>query len=119
MSDENDEDSKQEINSKIPEMRKKTSKPTVLYPLPTARFYVIEVSNPTGEEIELSVGVNHQEVIFLPYEIDYPFPLANTEQMNFIVDVQNKGYVLLTLKKCDESSVEISYTLDYEGFQKG
>ena len=45
--------------------------------------------------------------------------MANSYQMNFIVDLQSKGYVLLTLKKCDESSVEFSYTLDYEGFQKG
>ena len=49
MEGENEEDSKQEINSKIPEMRKKTAKPTVLYPLPTAKFYSIEVFNPTGE----------------------------------------------------------------------
>jgi len=73
----------------------------VLYSLPTARFYSIEVSNPTGAEVELSVGVNHQEILFLPSQMDYPFPLANEESANFIVDVQNKGYVLLTLKKCD------------------
>ncbi len=75
----------------------------MLYPLPTAKFYCIEITNPTGTEIELFIGVNHQEVLFLPYDIDFPFPLANMENVNFLLDVQNKGYLLLTLKKCDES----------------
>ncbi len=36
-----DEDGKKLINSKIPELRKKTFKPTVLYSLPVAKFYSI------------------------------------------------------------------------------
>lgn len=72
-----------------------------MYPLPVAKFYSIEIRNPTGIEIELSIGVNHEEVLFLPYETEYPFALGSNGNSNFIVDVKNKGYVLLTLKKCD------------------
>jgi hypothetical protein len=45
--------------------------------------------------------------------------MANQESVNFILNVQNKGYVLLILKKCDESVAEIGYTFDYEAFRQG
>jgi hypothetical protein len=36
-----------------------------------------------------------------------------------LIDVNNPGYVKMTVRKCDESNPEISYTFDYEAFQKG
>lgn len=36
-----------------------------------------------------------------------------------LVDINNPGYLKLSLRKCDESNPEFSYTFDYEGFQKG
>jgi hypothetical protein len=103
----------------MPPMRKKTPNPTVLYSLPAQKLIVIKMKNPSEAEQKVSIGINHQEVVLLPFNHEFPFPLHKKETINFLIDVNNPGYLKLSIKKCDESEPEFSYTFDYDGFQKG
>lgn len=100
-------------------MRKKTPNPTILYNLPAKNFIVIVMKNPSDKQQKVSLGINHQEVILLPFDHDFSFPLHKKQDINLLVDVNNPGYVKLTIRKCDESNPEFGYTFDYDGFSKG
>lgn len=39
--------------------------------------------------------------------------------ISFLADVNNPGYLLVTVRKCDQSSPDFGYTFDYDSFQKG
>lgn len=41
------------------------------------------------------------------------------ETLNMITDVNNRGYLLLNIRKCDETAPDFGYTFDYDSFQKG
>ena len=36
-----------------------------------------------------------------------------------LIDVNNPGYLKISIRKCDESNPTFSYTFDYDGFSKG
>lgn len=99
--DEEDEDSAVEIAAEMPPMRKKTPNPTILYSLPAQKFIIIKMKNPSDAEQKVSVGINHQEVILLPFNHEFPFPLHKKESINLLIDVNNPGYLKLTIRKCD------------------
>jgi hypothetical protein len=65
------------------------------------------------------MGVNHQEVVFLPFNHDYPFILHQKEYLNVLTDVNIPGFIDLELRKCDQTTPTLSYTFDYDGFIKG
>ena len=60
----------------------------------------------------------HQELVILPFDQEFPFELHKNETINLISDVNNPGYLLVTVRKCDQSSPEFGYTFDYDSFQK-
>ena len=57
--------------------------------------------------------------MILPYDKEYPFVLHKSETINFLVEVSNPGYIMMTVRKCDESNPDFAYTTDYDGFQSG
>ena len=61
--------------------------------------------------------VNHQELIILPLDVEFPFSMSKGETINLLADVNNPGYLLLTIRKCDETSPDFGYTFDYDSFQ--
>jgi hypothetical protein len=73
--DKEDEDTAVEIAAEMPPMRKRTPNPTILYSLPAQNFIIIKMKNPSTAEQKISVGINHQEVILLPFNHEFPFPL--------------------------------------------
>ena len=52
----------------------------------------------------------------LPYNIEYPVVLKEGESQSLMTEVNNEGYLLLTLKKCDAGAPTIAYTFDKEAF---
>jgi hypothetical protein len=99
-------------------MRKKTPSPTMLFSLPAQKFFIIKAKNPNNKEETFTIGINHQEVIYLPFNHDFPFSLHKSESINLLVDVNNPGYLKITIRKCDESNPKFGYTFDYDSFQK-
>ncbi len=59
------------------------------------------------------MGINHQEVIFLPFNHEYPFQLHKNEYLNVLSDVNNPGFIDMYVKKCDQSVPILKYTFDY------
>lgn len=60
----------------------------------------------------------HQELVILPFDQEFPFELHKGETINLMTDVNNPGYLLITIRKCDQSSPEFGYTFNYDSFQK-
>lgn len=68
---------------------------------------------------KINLGINHQEIMILPFDVEFPFILHNNETIDFLVELSNSGYIEIVTRKCDESSPIFSYTFDYDSFQKG
>jgi hypothetical protein len=64
------------------------------------------------------MGINHQEVILLPFDHEFPFQLHKGEQLNILVDVNIPGFLEMSIKKCDRSEPNFAYSFDYNGFIK-
>lgn len=57
----------------------------------------------------VSIGINHQEIMFLPFDHEYPFSLHNGEDLNFLVENSQAGFIEVTIRKCDQSKPTFSY----------
>ena len=114
-----EEQEKTEVSLGKPNVAKKTPNPTVVFTFPNSTCFEIELLNPTKKELKVSMGINHQEVIFLPFNHEYPFQLHKEEYLNILSDVNIPGFIELQVKKCDQSSPMLGYTFDYESFMKG
>lgn len=114
--DPNDEDTKVEFTPEKPPMRKKTPNPTITYSIPAEKKISVEVT--ADEDAKITLVVNHQELILLPFDQEFPFILHPKEDLNLLVDVNNPGYLMITIRKCDESAPELGYTFNYDAFQK-
>jgi hypothetical protein len=72
--------------------------------------------NNTGKtNISVSVLVNQDEIIILPYQVEYPIVLKPNENQHLLVEVSNEGFLLLVVRKCDEGVPILSYSFDYNG----
>jgi hypothetical protein len=69
------EEEKEEVSLNKPDLSKKTPNPTIVYNLPQSPCFQIQLSNPSSKAINVSMGINHQEVIFLPFNHEYPLQL--------------------------------------------
>jgi len=98
-------------------MRKHTPNPTIVYSLPSSKLVSLELESDT--EAKVTLMINHQELIILPFEQEFPYELKKGEVISFLADVNNPGYLLVTIRKCDKSSPDFGYTFDYDSFQKG
>ncbi len=56
--------------------------------------------------------------MLLPFNHDYPFTLHGNEELNFLVEVGQVGFIEILIRKCDDSSPILSYNQDYESFVK-
>jgi hypothetical protein len=100
-------------------MAKKTPSPTLLLSFPPHNCFAIEVTNPTAAATKVSMGINHQEVIFLPFNHEFPLQLHPLEYLNILIDVNIPGFIELKVRKCDQSVPSLRYTFNYDGFIKG
>ena len=66
------------MNYLKPNVNKKTPNPTLVFDFPLSRCFEVELVNPTSKEEPVSMGINHQEVVLLPFNHDYPFQLHKT-----------------------------------------
>ena len=112
----NDEESGVEIQPEKPNFRKKTPNPTMLMTLPANHFFQIEVSHPEKTLEWLTVGVNNQEIIYLPLSHEFPVRLEKNEYIYLMVNAPYFSYLLVDVRKCDETALSFSYTLDYDSF---
>jgi hypothetical protein len=56
-------------------MRKKTPNPTLLFSLPAQPLFIFRMTSPSSTEQKLSIGINHQEVMLLPFDHEFPYAL--------------------------------------------
>lgn len=73
-----DSDNKKELPYSKPNVSKKTANPSLLFDFPNAQCFEIQLTNPTSKSEHVSMGINHQEVVFLPFNHDYPVALHKT-----------------------------------------
>lgn len=57
--------------------------------------------------------------MFLPFDHEYPFSLHNGEDLNFLVENSQAGFIEVTIRKCDQSKPTFSYVQHYDNFVKG
>lgn len=74
-----------EFHLEIPKIRKKTPNPTLLLSLPEKNYFEIDLLNPSSKPEVISIGINHQELIILPFDHEFPFTLHAKEDINFLV----------------------------------
>jgi hypothetical protein len=118
LEDPNDDSTRQVVTLEKPAMSKKAPNPTVLYSLPEHNFFIFELTNPGSKEERISMGINHQEVILLPFDHEFPFQLHKGEALNILADVNIPGFLDISIKKCDRAEPSFAYSFDYDGFIK-
>jgi hypothetical protein len=64
------------------------------------------------------IGVNTKQIMYLPFDHEFPIQLSKVDMMDIILNVIYQGYVKLTISKCGSSSPNIGYTTDYDDFIK-
>lgn len=67
MANAQDEETGVEINPERAKFNKKTANPTVIMALPGNRLFQIQVTNENKEFEIVTLGINNQEVIYLPF----------------------------------------------------
>lgn len=89
-----------------------------MYMLPNKNNLGITLEYSGDHSEKVSLGINHQEIMILPFENEYPFVLHSNQSIHFLVELSNNGYIQIVTRKCDESNPTFSYTFDYDAFQK-
>ncbi len=91
----------------------------MVYSLTGGETYIIETNNKNDKNEKVTLGINHQEIMILPFDQDLPLEINPKEDISLMVEIRNSGYLELEIKKCLDCSPYFSYTFDYDGFQKG
>jgi hypothetical protein len=65
-----------EITPEKPDFKKKTPNPTMLLRLPANKFYMIQLTNNNDKDYLFTLGVNNREIIYLPFDHEFPVLLA-------------------------------------------
>ncbi len=84
--------------------------------LPAKKAYLFQVTNNNDKDLLYTLGINNREIIYLPFEHQFPLHLAKTQFIYIVLNTHVAGYVKLSISKCDESYPFIGYTLDYNEF---
>ena len=66
------------------------------------------------QSVQITLGMNNQEIIVLPFSRDFPFILNKGQEVTFLAEMKNTGHFLMTVRKCGESEPTFSYTFQYE-----
>lgn len=102
-----------------PEIKKKTPHPTMVFKLPAGYdYYEMLVTNTGSSNSKVSVMINQDEIIMLPYQIEYPIVLKPSEKQHLMVEVSNEGFLLLVVRKCGEGVPTLSYSFDFNSTLK-
>lgn len=90
----------------------------MMYSLINKNHISVSLTYKGSHSEKVSLGINHQEIMILPFDLEFPFILHRSERTSFIVELSNPGYLEIVIRKCDESNPVFSYTFDYDSFQK-
>lgn len=88
-----DDDCWVEISSGSPTIKDKVPHPTLMYMLPNKNNLGITLEYSGDHSEKVSLGINHQEIMILPFENEYPFVLHSNESIHFLVELSNDGYI--------------------------
>lgn len=61
-----------------PDFKKKTPNPTLLMLLPAKKAYLFQVTNNNDKDVLYTLGINNREIIYLPFDHEFPLHLAKT-----------------------------------------
>lgn len=86
--------------------------------LPGNRFFRIEIASESKAVEIVTLGINNQEIIFLPFSHEFPLQLNKGEYIFIVLNTAYQAFVEVEIKKCGESSLTIAYTTDYSEFLK-
>ena len=67
LNNENDEQSGVELTPQKTNFAKKTPNPTMIMSLPANKFFQISITNNNKEITLITIGINNQEIIYLPF----------------------------------------------------
>lgn len=105
-------------NTEKPPIKDKTPNPTIMYSMIDKNHLSVALTYKGSQAAKISLGINHQEIMILPFQVEFPFILHKGEKLTFLVELSNAGYIEIITRKCDESNPVFSYTFDYDAFQK-
>lgn len=100
------------------DFQKKTANPTHFVMLPGKSAYVFKITNQNEKNSIFTIGVNNREIIYLPFDHEFPIELAPKEYIYLVLNTAVGGYVKVTFSKCGISYPFIGYTEDYDEFIK-
>lgn len=114
----NDEGDGEEMRVTTPEFKSKTPRPTMLFRLPKGYtdFEIFLINQSPKINASIGVVINQDEILVLPYGVEYPVVLKEGESQNLMTEINNEGFLVLTVKKCDSGSPTIAYSFDRESF---
>lgn len=69
----------------MPKPPREGPNPTLLFLLPPKYHFEIILENNDDNSFPVSMGINHQEIMFLPLDHEYPFTLNEGEKLDFLV----------------------------------
>lgn len=93
---------------------KKTPNPTTIVALPGNKFYQIQVDNQNKAFEIITLGINNQEIIYLPFNHEFPLQLNKGEFIYLVINSPFQAFMDIFIKKCGESTISVSYTTDYQ-----
>ncbi len=79
---------------------KKTPNPTMVMSLPANKQFQIIISN-ENKQIELvTLGINNQEIIYLPFNHEFPVQLNKGEFIYIAINSPFQAFLDVDVKKC-------------------
>jgi hypothetical protein len=80
-----DEEEKTELTPEKAEFNKKTVNPTNLAKLAGKKAYFFTVTNQNDKNTLFTIGVNNREIIYLPFDHEFPIELAPSEYLYLVL----------------------------------
>lgn len=90
--------------------------PTNLARLAGKKAYFFSVTNQNDKNTLFTIGVNNREIIYLPFDHEFPIELAASEYIYLVLNTAGEGYVRMMFSKCSISYPSIAYTTNYQDF---
>lgn len=105
-----DEETATVITPEKADFQKKTANPTHFAMLPGKSAYVFKITNQNEKNSIFTIGVNNREIIYLPFDHEFPIELAPKEYIYLVLNTAVGGYAKVTFSKCGISYPFIGYT---------
>lgn len=82
------------VNAQLPTVDTHRIPTSLIYELPPSyKLIKMTLLTSTGECSKLTLTINHQEVIFLPFNHSLPLNIDQGEDVSLLVDNNDEGYV--------------------------